>query len=139
MSNEIMVASENTSDFEIPRGFICTVDITTMEGKLDVMNALNGADSLSKHMDETLLIKNIVTTAGVRSRTGETCINTHLILADGTTLFTQSEGVHRAAATLVALFTNNGVCDFGDGIAMKCIEQKLTNGNTIKKLVPVRS
>lgn len=138
MANEIMVASENTANFEIPRGYICTVDITTVDGKLDVMNALNGSTSLSEHMNETFLVKNIVTTAGVRSRTGEACINTHLILADGTTLFSQSDGVQRAAATLVALFTVNGVCDFGDGIAIKCVEQKLNNGNTLKTLVPVR-
>jgi hypothetical protein len=38
----------------------------------------------------------------------------------------------------VALFTINGVGDFGDGIAIKCVEQKLPNGNTLKTLVPVR-
>lgn len=150
MADEIMVASENeisaanvnTSDFEIPRGFICTVDITTNEGKLDVMNALNGSTSLSDHMDEPICIKNIVTTRGVRSRTGEECVNTYLILDDGTALFSQSDGVHRSVQTLVALFTKviDGVpvCDFGDGISMRCIEQPLKNGNTLKTLVPVR-
>lgn len=142
MSNEIMVQNTNvpanTSDFEIPRGYICTVDITSIEGKLDVMQALNGSTALAEHMNETLCVKNIVTTAGVRSRTGEACINTHLLLADGTTLFSQSDGVHRAAATLVALFTVNGVCDFGDGINVQCVEVPLKNGNTLKTLVPVR-
>ena len=140
MANEIMVANENAiergNDFEIPRSYICTVDISTFEGKMAVMNALNGAQSLSDHMDETLLVKDIVTTQGVRSRTGEECVNTHLILADGTALFSQSDGVHRAVRSLVALFTMNGVCDFGDGIAIKCIEQPLRNGNTLKTLVP---
>ncbi len=146
MANEIMQAnennalatSENKSDFEIPRGFICTVDITTMEGKLDVMNALNGSTALSEHEGETLMVKNIVTTAGVRSRTGEACTNTHLILADGTTLFSQSDGVKRSVEVLVALFTINGVCDFGDGIPVKLVSQKLNNGNTLKTLVPAR-
>ena len=144
MANEIMVANENaiveqvhsTNDFEIPRGFICTVDISTFEGKMAVMNALNGSESLSDHMNETLMVKDVVTTQGVRSRTGEECVNTHLILADGTALFSQSDGVHRAVRSLVALFTVNGVCDFGDGIAIKCIEQSLRNGNTLKTLVP---
>lgn len=134
----ITEVSENTADFEIPRGYICTVDITTMEGKLDVMNALNGSTSLSEHMNEPLKVKNIVTTQGTRSRTGELCTNTHLILEDGTTLFSQSDGVKRAVEVLVALFTQNGVCDFGDGIVVQCIEQKLNNGNTLKTLVPVR-
>ena len=144
MANEIMVANENaiveqahsTNDFEIPRGFICTVDISTFAGKMAVMNALNGSESLSDHMNETLMVKDVVTTQGVRSRTGEDCVNTHLILADGTALFSQSDGVHRAVRSLVALFTVNGVCDFGDGIAIKCIEQSLRNGNTLKTLVP---
>ena len=145
MSNEIMnvnenaiAKAENSADFEIPHGYICTVDITTFEGKLDVMNALNGSTSLADRVNETLMVKNIVTTQGVRSRTGEECINTHLLLDDGTALFSQSDGVARSAQVLVALFTINGVCDFGDGIAIKCVEQKLPNGNTLKTLVPVR-
>lgn len=144
MSNEIMVANENaiveqnkhTNDFEIPTGYICTVDISTIEGKMAVMNALNGADSLSKHVGETLIVKDVVTTRGTRSRSGEECINTHLILADGSALFSQSDGVQRAVVSLVALFTVNGVCDFGDGVAIKCVEQQLNNGNTLKTLVP---
>ena len=145
MSNEIMnvnenaiAKAENSADFEIPRGYICTVDITTIEGKLYVMKALNGSTSLADRVNETLMVKNIVTTQGGRSRTGEECINTHLLLDDGTALFSQSDGVARSAQVLVALFTINGVCDFGDGIAIKCVEQKLPNGNTLKTLVPVR-
>lgn len=139
MANEIMVANENSANFNVPRGYICTVDISTIEGKLDVMNALNGSTSLSERMNEPLIVKNIVTTAGVRSRTGEACTNTHLILDDGTTLFSQSDGVKRSAQTLVALFTDaNGVCDFGDGVKVMCVEQPLKNGNTLKTLVSVR-
>lgn len=151
MSDEIMVANEsaldvaakNSVNFEIPTGYICTVDISTLEGKLDVQNALNGADSLSKRMNETLILKNVVTTQGVRSVSGDVCTNTHLILADGTTLFSQSDGVARSIATLVALFTTvvNGVpvCDFGEGLPIKCIETKLRNGNTLKSIVAVRA
>ena len=145
MADEIMVANEstaiehkNTATFEVPVGYICTVDITTMEGKLDVMNALNGAEALSKHEGETLMVKDIVTTQGVRSRNGDVCVNTHLLLADGTALFSQSDGVARAVRNLVALFTVNGVCDFGDGIALRLTSQVLNNGNTLKTLVPVR-
>ena len=137
--NENAIAkAENSADFEIPRGYICTVDITTMNGKLDVMNALNGSTALADHEGETLMVKNIVTTQGVRSRTGEACTNTHLILADGTCLFSQSDGVKRSVEVLVALFTVNGVCDFGDGIPVKLQSQLLPNGNTLKTLVPVR-
>ena len=140
MANEIMVANQNASDFNIPRGYICTVDISTMDGKLDVMNALNGSTSLSEHMNETLMVRDIVTTQGVRSRTGESCTNTHLLLSDGTALFSQSDGVARSIAVLVALFTDaDGRCDFGDGIPLMCVEQPLNNGNTLKTIVPVRA
>jgi hypothetical protein len=145
MSNEIMnvnenaiAKAENSADFEIPQGYICTVDITTLEGKLDLMNALNGSSSLADHVGEVLMVKNVVTTQGVRSRTGEECTNTYLLLADGTTLFSQSDGVKRSVKVLVALFTINGVCDFGDGIALMCTEKKLPNGNSLKELVAVR-
>ena len=146
MANEIMVANENTnvantsndSNFEIPRGFICTVDITTMQGKLDVMNALNGAEPLSKRMNETLILKNVVTKIGARAVTGEECINTYLILDDGSALFSQSVGVLDSITIMVGLFTQNGVCDFGEGIPIKCIERPLRNGNTLKVIVPAR-
>lgn len=138
MANEIMVANENTSNFEIPSGFICTVDITTIEGKLDVMNALNGAEPLSQRMNETLIVKDVVTKIGARAITGEECINTYLILDDGTALFSQSNGVRDSITVLVGLFTQNGVCDFGDGIAVKCVERPLRNGNTLKVIVPAR-
>lgn len=138
MSNEIIAASDNKSNFDIPTGYICTVDISTVQGKMDLMNALNGSTSLSEHIGEVLMVKDIVTTSGTRSRTGETCTNTHLLLTDGTALFSQSDGVARSARVLVALFTVNGVCDFGEGVAIKCIEQTLNNGNTLKTLVPAR-
>jgi hypothetical protein len=146
MADEIMVIDEsaitegNSSvNFNIPRGYICTVDISTIEGKLSVMDALNGADSLSKHMNEVLIVKDIITTAGTRAVSGTPCTNTHLILADGTTLFSQSDGVKRSVETLVALFTKqDGTCDFGDGIKLQCVEQTLRNGNTIKQLVSVK-
>ena len=135
------IAKTNTN-FEIPMGYICTVDTSTDEGKLDVMMALNGSDSLSTRMGETLIVRDIVTTSGVRSQSGEACTNVYLILNDGTALFSQSGGVERSAKTLVALYTKQTddgfVCDFGDGIAVKCIEQTLRNGNTLKTLVPVR-
>lgn len=136
--NNELATSENSANFEIPQGFICTVDVSTIDGKLDVMNALNGSTSLAEHEGETLLLKNVVTTQGTRSRTGELCTNTHLILADGTTLFSQSDGVKRSVEVLVALFTVNGVCDFGDGIPVKLVSQQLSNGNTLKTLVPAR-
>lgn len=139
MANEIMVANNTeivaASDFAIPRGYVCTVDITTIEGKKAVMNAINGGVSLADYETDTFNVVDIITTAGVRSRTGEACTNTYLILDNGTTLFTQSDGVKRSVDTIVALFSGPNGVDFGDGITLKTVSQKLPNGNTLRTLV----
>lgn len=120
-----------TSDFAIPEGFICTVDITSDEGKKNVANALNAATPLKNFMDKKINVVDIMTTPGIRAVSETECTNTYLVLKDGTVLFSQSEGVARAARNLVGIW--NG--DFGDGLALKCVEVPLNNGNTMKTLV----
>lgn len=125
-----------TSDFAIPQGYICTVDISTVEGKKNVANALNAATPLKNFVDKKITVIDILTTPGIRAVSETECTNTYLVLKDGTVLFSQSDGVARAARTFVGLWTNNdGICDFGDGIDVKCIETPLNNGNTMKTLV----
>ena len=129
-------AIARTSDFAIPEGFICTVDISSDEGKKNVANALNAATPLKNFMDKKITVVDILTTPGIRAVSETECTNTYLVMKDGTVLFSQSDGVARAARTFVGLWTNvDGVCDFGDGIDVKCIEQPLNNGNTMKTLV----
>lgn len=137
MANEIMSA-ETTEianvDFNIPEGFICTVDLSTDEGKVAVATALNGALPLKDYVNKELILKDVVTTSGVRAVSGTTCTNTYLILADGKVLFSQSDGVARSIRTIVALWRG----DFGeDGRKIKCIEQRLNNGNSLKTIVPL--
>ena len=135
-------AIQNTSDFEIPRGYICTLDITTIDGKMTLATALNGAVSMSDKIDEPLRVTDVVTTQGARSRTGEECVNTYLICDDGAVYFSQSDGIARSVKVLVALFTNPNTQKFENpveqGVGFLVKEQKLGNGNTLKTVIPVK-
>ena len=138
---EVMAVTDPKKDvtaFEIPEGFICTISRDDFDGQMVIMNALNGSDSLAQHVNERLNITGIITTPGVRSRTGEVCTNTFLVLEDGTSLMSQSDGVADSARAIVAIFRqSDGTVKFGpDGVLpVTCIEIKLSNGNTMKKLV----
>lgn len=132
---------QNTSDFEIPRGYICTLDITTIEGKMQLATALNGAVSMRDKIGEPLRVTDVVTTQGQRSRTGAECINTYLICDDGTVYFSQSDGIARSVKVLVALFTDPETGLFMNpvemGVGFEIREQTLQNLNTLKTVVPV--
>jgi energy-coupling factor transporter ATP-binding protein EcfA2 len=135
-------AIQNTSDFEIPRGYICTLDITSIEGKMQLATALNGAESMREKVGETLRVVDIVTTQGVRARTETECVNTYLICEDGSVYFSQSDGIARSVKVLVALFTNPATGEFMNpveqGVGFMVKEQVLQNGNTLKTVVPVK-
>lgn len=138
MSNELAnventneLANTDAMDFNIPSGYICTVDRTTREGTIKVANALSDAVSLKEIGDKHFKLVDVLTTPGVRSRTGEVCTNTYLIDADDNMYMTQSDGIKRSAQQIVGLF--NG--DFGeDGIEVSVVKKKLNNDNTLKTL-----
>lgn len=138
MSNELAnventneLANTDTVELNIPSGYICTVDRTTREGTIKVANALSDAVSLKEIGNKHFKLMDVITTPGVRSRTGEICTNTYLIDADDNMYMTQSDGIKRSAQQIVGLF--NG--DFGeDGIEVSVVEKKLNNDNTLKTL-----
>lgn len=138
MSNELAnventneLAKTDTVELNIPSGYICTVDRTTREGTIKVANALSDAVSLKEIGNKHFKLMDVITTPGVRSRTGEICTNTYLIDADDNMYMTQSDGIKRSAQQIVGLF--NG--DFGeDGIEVSVVEKKLNNDNTLKTL-----
>lgn len=130
VSNTELVASHTDSDFNIPTGYICTVDTTTNEGKITIANALSDAESLADLGNEKFILVDVVTTPGVRTRTGEVCTNVYLISEKGAIYMSQSDGIKRSAQQIVGLF--NG--DFGDGIEVGVIEKQLKSGNTLKTL-----
>lgn len=123
-----------TNDFNITDGYICTLDRTTDNGKVAIAKALNGSEPLKDHMDEVLHLAGVITTPGTRSQTGAECTNNYLVLDDGTVLFSQSDGVTRSLKVIAALWS--GDLHDGKNIDVKCITQNLTNGNTLKTIVP---
>lgn len=136
------LATTDSNDFAIPEGFICTLDIDTIDGKMQLATALNGAVSMSELVDVPLNVTDIVTTQGTRARTGEICTNTYLICDDGNVYFSQSDGVARSIKILTALFTDKNTGEFlnpvEQGVAFMVKETKLNNGNTLKSVVPVK-
>ena len=120
--------------FNIPQGYVCTLDMTTQEGKVAVAKALNGSNPLKDRMDEVLHLKGIVTTPGTRAVSGNDCTNNYLILDDGEVLFSQSDGVTRSLKVVIALW--GAQLAAGDIVDVKCISQQLNNGNTLKTIVP---
>jgi hypothetical protein len=123
-----------TNDFNISEGFICTLDRTSTEGKVAIAKALNGSEPLKDHMNEVLHLAGVITTPGVRAQSGAECTNNYLVLDDGKVLFSQSDGVTRSLKVIAALWSG----DLHDGktVDVKCISQNLTNGNTLKTIIP---
>lgn len=134
MSNELTTVSNNaianTSDFNIPTGFICTVDATTNEGRFTIANALSDAESLTELGEKHFKLVDVVTKPGVRTRTGETCVDVYLITDKKKIYMSQSTGIYRSVQTIVGLF--NG--DFGEGIEVGVVAKTLKSGNTLKTL-----
>lgn len=123
-----------TNDFNISEGFICTLDRTTDTGKVAIAKALNGSEPLKDHMNEVLHLAGVITTPGVRAQSGANCTNNYLVLDDGTVLFSQSDGVTRSLKVIAALW--GGDLHDGKTVDVKCISQNLTNGNTLKTIIP---
>ena len=123
-----------TNDFNISEAFICTLDRTTTEGKVAIAKALNGSEPLKDHMNEVLHLAGVITTPGVRAQSGAECTNNYLVLDDGKVLFSQSDGVTRSLKVIVALW--GGDLHDGKPVDVKCISQNLTNGNTLKTIIP---
>lgn len=132
---------QNASEFDIPRGYICTLDITTIKGKMQLAKALNGAITMKDMVNVPLRVTDVITTEGTRARTGEQCVNTYLVCDDDSVYFSQSDGIARSVKVLVALFTDPNTGRFTNpaeqGVGFMIKEQNLPNGNTLKTIVPV--
>ena len=129
-------------DFNIPRGFINTVDMTTAEGRNTVVKAINDAVSLNDFVGMEIKVKDIITMPGVRKgRNGASdmpCQNTILIDTDGVAYFTQSDGIARGIQTYGAIFWDaNGNLTASEGyLSLMVKERELPNGNRLKTIVP---
>ena len=137
--NEIAATNETAmvktdATFNIPEGYICTLDMSTQEGKVAIANALNGSEPLKNKMGKTLELTGVVTTPGTRAVSGNECTNNYMVLKDGSVLFSQSDGVTRSLKVIVTLWAAQLAA--GEVVKVKCIEQVLNNGNTLKTVVP---
>lgn len=115
-----------------------TLQATDMETRKTIVNAMNNAESLSKHEGDVLDVIGLFTKPGVRRARDKNqqdmpCTNTTLVCADGTAYFSQSEGVRNAADNFIAA----GLFADGEVIPMKLVSSELPNGNTRKTLVLV--
>ena len=81
-----------------------------------------------------------MTTPGIRKgRNGMPdveCQNTYLIDVNGNAYFSQSDGVARSLQMFVALYPDFGKSSEKGCVEIKCIEQPMNNGNTLKTLIP---
>lgn len=136
---ENIVKAENASivedtTFNIPQGYVCTLDMTTDDGKKQVAQALNGSEPLKDKMNDVINLVGVITTPGTRAVSGNECTNNYMVADDGTVYFSQSDGVTRSLKVIVALW--GAQLAEGKTVPVKCVEQKLNNGNTLKTIVP---
>ena len=121
---------EDDNALNIPTGYICTVDRDTRDGIITVANALSDAQSLADFGEKPFTLVDVITTPGVRNRTGEVCTNTYLVTKDDGILMSQSDGIKRSGRQCVGLFS--GV--LGGGLKVSVSSGQVKRGNTGKAL-----
>lgn len=110
---------------------ICTMDVSTFEGKRSIINARNTATSLASLGDKPLTVTGAYVAPGVRSQTGQKCANVYLFTKDGKTYFSQSEGIYRSVLDIFDMFP-----DFNapDGLTVAIKQTALGGGRSLKSL-----
>ena len=132
-NNEQMndTANETASTFVDNYRYICTMDNSTFEGKRAIVNARNSALSLNAIGDTPLTVIGAYTAPGVRSQTGQKCVNVYLFANDGNTYFSQSQGIYRSVLDIYDMFP-----DFNapDGLTVVVKQTALGGGRSLKSL-----
>ena len=111
--------------------YICTMDNNTFEGKRAIVNARNSALSLNAIGDTSITVIGAYTAPGVRSQTGQKCVNVYLFANDGNTYFSQSQGIYRSVLDIYDMFP-----DFNapNGIPVAVKKTPLGGGRSVKSL-----
>lgn len=109
-------------------------DLAKEENRKIAVNAMANADSLNDFVEVPLIICGVIQQPGVRKARGSQaqdapCVNTYLIGVDGKAYFTQSDGIARSVAAIMAFCG-----DISDGIEVIVHEKQLKTGNTLKVL-----
>ena len=142
MSNEIVETIASTDIVESGRnqaGAIrSSIDMSTKEGKLDVLNAVQSAEPLEEHLNEEFALKNIVMQAVqvVASTTGELVDATRTILVTegGDAYTTVSDTVAKDIVTIMSIMGNPE--DWGGALTVK-VEAVKGNRGRFYKLITV--
>lgn len=111
--------------------YICTMDNSTFEGKRAIVNARNSALSLNAIGDTALTVIGAYTAPGVRSQTGQKCVNVYLFADDGNTYFSQSQGIYRSVLDIYDMFPDFNV---PSGITVRVKKTPLGGGKSTKSL-----
>lgn len=140
MTNELATTNTNNTnnDIVIPNGAFNTIDMSDFNGAVRLANAINASGSLAEYVQNNnnpeLPVVDIIVTNGVRKgRNGMDdmpCEDTRLILADGTSLLSQSTGIANSARWIAGILGTA----IHEGILLQVVTQQLNNGNTIKNL-----
>lgn len=111
--------------------YICTMDVSTFEGKRAIVNARNNALSLNAIGETPLTVIGVYTGPGVRSQTGQKCVSVYLFANDGNTYFSQSQGIYRSVLDIYDMFP-----DFNapNGIPVVVTEKSIGRGRVTKSL-----
>ncbi len=136
MTNEITAYEETSIVTPSNPSFVNTLDVTTVEGQKQTINAINNAASLNGMEETPLHVIGVITMAGVRKGRGAgqvdvECQNTYLVTPDGA-YYTQSDGIARSVNSMLAYF---GPAFFAGGVDLKVTSKQLANGNTLKSLM----
>lgn len=122
-----------------------TLALDTTENKNRALRALNTADSLAAVIvpdQDAFDVIDIFQTPGTRRSRMEgmpdqPCTNTYFLLADGRALMTQSDGIARSCAMLLAIYPDCGRSTEKGYLTLAVHEQKLPNGNSLKSVYPI--
>lgn len=131
-NNEQMNAANETAQTTVDNyRYICTMDNSTFEGKRAIVNARNNAVSLNAIGDTPITVIGAYTAPGVRSQTGQKCVNVYLFANDGNTYFSQSQGIYRSVLDIYDMFP-----DFNapNGILVAVKTTPLSGGRSTKSL-----
>ena len=133
--SEIIKHEETNQIAEYTPSNYSTIDLEAVEKKV-IANAATNAMSLSETFPngEVFEALGFMMVPGVRrarriDESDKPCTDTTIVLADGSAVFTKSEGIRRALDKFAAL----GIFD-GEPVKMRVIERTIAGGNTMKTL-----
>lgn len=141
MSNEIMAMQSNNQQ-TLPS----TITMESAHDKNRALRALNASESLAEavQVGQPFDVVDIFQTPGLRRSRIEgvndtPCVNTYFLLTDGRSLMSQSDGIARSVNMLLSpvMYPDCGRSTEKGFLTLAVTERKLSNGNTIKSVVPL--